>query len=133
MNSSMFWLWATILMTALMWVPYIVHIIMTKGPEKAMMEVEPEDPKTFAPWARRAKAAHYNAVENLVLFAPLVIMGYVLKVNTPTFVSAVKIYFWARLAHYGVYTYGIPYARTITFAIAWGATMVMLCQIFKVV
>ena len=35
----------------------------------------PATPKPLAPWAQRMKAAHYNAVENLVLFAALVLVA----------------------------------------------------------
>ena len=34
---------------------------------------------------------------------------------------AVVVYFAARLAHYVVYTLGVPLGRTLSFTVAWGA------------
>ncbi len=51
--------------TALMWLPYMVARILTRGPTRTL--ADPADP-TFPPdpaWAERARRAHANAVENL--------------------------------------------------------------------
>ena len=52
--------------TAIIWIPYILNMIMVRGLIDAVGY--PENPKPLAPWATRMKAAHYNAVENLVVF-----------------------------------------------------------------
>ena len=133
MNTLLFWLAATILITALMWLPYIVNLIMKKGAKAAITHIDPHDPNQLDDWARRAKAAHYNAVENLVLFAPIVIIAHILKANTGVALASVKIYFWARLLHYLAYTVGVPYARTILFFIAWASTIAITLQVLKFV
>ena len=66
--------WVTTL-TAVMWIPYILNMIAVRGVADAVGY--PENPKPMAPWATRMKAAHANAVENLVVFAALVLAAQV--------------------------------------------------------
>jgi uncharacterized MAPEG superfamily protein len=48
-------------------------------------------------------------------------------------VLACAVYFWARLAHYVVYTAGIPVARTLAFTVAWLATAVLVLAAFRLI
>src|SRR5207248_6624010 len=57
-------------------------------------------------WAERQMRAHANAVENLVIFAPLVLVAHALSISTGATVFACALYFWARLAHYIIYKIG---------------------------
>ena len=74
LGAGLFWLVLTVAMTGLFWVPYILDRIMVRGLMAAMANPSPTD-KAQSPWARRLMAAHVNAVENLVIFAPLVFDG----------------------------------------------------------
>ena len=121
--SSLIWVVA---LSALMWVPYILNTIMVRGIVDAVGY--PENPKTPAPWAVRMKAAHYNAVENLVVFATLVLVLNAAGISNATTVLACQIYFWARLVHYVVYTAGIPWLRTLSFAVSWVCSVTLLVQ-----
>jgi uncharacterized MAPEG superfamily protein len=69
--------------------------------------------------------AHENAVENLVIFAPLVLTLHAVGISTDTTVAASAVYFAARAAHYLVFTFGIPLLRVLTFATGVGAQMVL--------
>ena len=80
--------------TALMWIPYIFNVIMVRGVLDAVGY--PENPKPMAPWATRMKAAHYNAVENLVVFAALVLVANAVGVKGEATALACAVYFWAR-------------------------------------
>lgn len=63
-------------------------------------------------WAGRAERAHKNIIENLVLFAALVLIAQVTgKANAMTALGA-QIFFWSRVAYLGVYLAGIPFLRT---------------------
>ena len=73
--TSLEWLAASALMTALFWVPYVLERMLALGVFGALKPVEPEDELKQALWARRAKRAHYNAVENLVVFSTLVLVA----------------------------------------------------------
>jgi uncharacterized MAPEG superfamily protein len=116
-----------IALTAVFWVPYILNTIMVRGLIDAVGY--PADPKPIAPWAMRAKAAHYNAVENLVLFAALVLILNTIGISNETTVMACKVYFWARLVHYLVYTAGIPWVRTLSFTVGWLCIVALLVQL----
>jgi uncharacterized MAPEG superfamily protein len=76
-------------------------------------------------WADRAARAHRNMLENLVLFASLVLVARVAgKVNATTALGA-EVFFWARLVYAPVYVIGIPWARTGL----WGVSVVGLALI----
>ena len=63
--------------------------------------------------------AHDNSVENLVIFAPLVLTLHALGLSTGLTATAAMIYFFARLVYYFICLAGIPVARTLVFAIGW--------------
>ena len=122
--SSLIWVVA---LSAVMWVPYILNTIMVRGLVTAMGY--PDDPKPLAPWATRMKAAHYNAVENLVVFATLVLVLNATGISNETTVLACEIYFWARLVHYIVFAAGVPWVRTLSFAVSWVCSVALLVQV----
>ena len=63
--------------------------------------------------AGRAKRAHLNMVENMVLFTALVLIAAVAgKANAMTAMGAM-IFFWARLGYGIVYVIGVPWMRTV--------------------
>ena len=105
--------WVTIL-TALLWIPYVLDRIAAGGLADAVGY--PETPKLQSPWARRLKAAHANAIENLVVFATLVLAANAVGVSNSATVFAASLYFWSRLAHVLAYTFAVPWVRTLAFA-----------------
>jgi len=118
--------WATVL-TGVLWIPYILDRIMVRGMVDAVGY--PENPKPQSPWAQRLMKAHTNAVENLVLFAALVLGAHAMGVSTPAIGTAAAVYFWARLVHALVYTFKVPWLRTLAFAVGWFALAVIAWQI----
>ncbi|MFT4438440.1 MAPEG family protein [Caballeronia sp. 15715] len=111
--------------TALMWIPYMLARIVTRGVGPTL--ANPADP-AFPPdpaWAERARCAHANAVANLAVFAPLVIILALTSASTPVAIFAAKTYLGARLVHYIVYAAGVPVVRTLAFVIGAGATLVI--------
>ena len=128
MTSEMMNLTWVITLSAVMWIPYIVNTIMVRGLVDAVGY--PDDPQPLAPWAERMKKAHYNAVENLVMFAALVLMLNALGISNAVTVMACNIYFWSRLAHYLIYSAGIPWLRTLSFFASWICILALLWQLF---
>ncbi len=114
MNESLYWLTLTVAMTALFWMPYIMEMIARIGLFPALSLAEADEQKLNATpeWAERMKKAHYNAVENLAIFAPLVLIANQVGIAV---VLAAQVYFFARLVHYITYTLGIGVLRTVTF------------------
>ena len=75
-------------------------------------------------WAQRARQAHANAIENLAVFAPLVLVAHAVGAGSPATVFAAQLYLGARLVHYVVYAAGIPGVRTLAFLCGSAATLV---------
>jgi uncharacterized MAPEG superfamily protein len=124
MSGELKWLLLTVIFTGVLWVPYILDRIMVRGLVGAMANTSPTD-KPQSPWADRLQKAHYNAVENLVLFAALVLLLNAQHFSTATTVGACAVYFWARVVHAIVYAFGIPVVRTLAFAVGFCAEAVL--------
>jgi uncharacterized MAPEG superfamily protein len=77
-------------------------------------------------WAGRAHRAHRNMLENLVLFAALVLIAALADRTNPMTLLGAQIFFWARLAYAAIYLAGIPWLRTA----AWFVSVVGLVLIF---
>ncbi len=132
MSKELFWLVLTVAMTGLFWLPYILDRMTVRGLMPTMANPSPSD-KPQSAWAQRMMAAHTNAVENLVIFAPLVLASQQLSIATPTTAFACVLYFWSRLAHVVVYTLGIPVLRTLAFAGGFVAQALLVLAIFKLI
>ena len=129
MQAELKWLAMTGLMTALFWMPYVLDRMRVKGMFGAMGNPQSDDPP-LADWAQRAARAHQNAVENLVVFAPLVLIAVAAGISNPMVAQASAIYFFARLAHFVVYTAGIPVLRTLAFLAGFAAQVMVAAAIF---
>lgn len=77
-------------------------------------------------WAGRAQRAHRNMLENLPLFAILVIVAAMAGVLNGTTALGAQLFFWGRVAHALIYLAGLPFLRTG----AWAVSMVGLVLIF---
>src|ERR1700675_4898589 len=98
MSRELMWLTLTVILTGLLWVPYIIDRAMMRGLMRSMA-IPPRREKPQSAWAMRLYFAHTNAVENLVVFAPLVLILDSLNISSTTTATACAVYFWARLAH----------------------------------
>lgn len=127
MTTELLYLVLVTTLTAVMWIPYILNMILVRGIAEAVGY--PENPKPLAPWAARMKAAHANAVENLVVFAALVLSAHVLNVSNNATAIACMIYFWARFVHWLAYTLAVPWVRTLTFVAGFGCQIALAWQI----
>lgn len=124
MTTELQFLILTATATLLMWLPYMLARILTRGLTATLANPAPTMPADPA-WAERARRAHANAVENLVVFATLVLAAAVMGVSTPATMFAAKLYFVSRLAHYIVYAAGLPVVRTLAFTGGFVATMMV--------
>jgi uncharacterized MAPEG superfamily protein len=127
MTSELMSLTWVVALSAVMWVPYILNTIAVRGLMNAVGY--PENPAPLASWAQRMKAAHYNAVENLVVFASLVLIANAAGISNDTTVLACELYFWARLVHLLAYTFAVPFLRTLAFAGGWICQVMLLLQL----
>ena len=118
--------WVTAL-TAILWIPYTLNTIAVRGLMDAVGY--PADPKPLAEWAQKMKAAHANAVENLVVFAALVLIANVAGVSNEITVLACTVYLWSRVVHLLAYTFAIPWVRTLSFVAGFACQVAIILQL----
>ena len=92
-NTEITWLTLTLLMTGLFWVSYILNRIYEHGMWPALYNPQP-DTQPKAQWAERMMPAHTNAIENLVISAPLVLAIEISAINSQTTAMACMVYFF---------------------------------------
>lgn len=114
-------------LTAVLWVPYILNRLAVRGIADAVGY--PENPKPQARWATRLQKAHGNAVENLVVFAALVLVAHAAGISNDTTVLAAELYFWARVVHAVAYTLAWPWVRTLAFTAGFISQAIFAWQI----
>jgi uncharacterized MAPEG superfamily protein len=127
MKPELLYLTLAAALTGLIWVPYILDRIAVEGLINAVGY--PANPKPQSPWARRMMKAHLNAVENLAVFAALVLVAHAAGISNPVIGTAAMVYFWARVVHLLAYTFGIPWVRTLAFAVGFFAQAVIAWMI----
>jgi uncharacterized MAPEG superfamily protein len=131
MSKELLWLTLTVALTGLLWIPYILDRAKVRGLWASLDNPKPGDTPQ-SPWAMRLYFAHSNAVENLVVFAPLVLILDSLNVSTWATVIACAVFFWARLAHAILYALGVPVLRTVAFTVGFICQVVLVLAIFRV-
>jgi uncharacterized MAPEG superfamily protein len=130
MSTDLRYLAFTAILTASLWIPYVVAQVRTNGPLKPQNYVDPTQ-RPLPAWGKRADRTYLNAVENLAPFAALVIVAHLAgKANAMTAFWAM-CFFWLRLAHAVVYLLGIPLVRTILFTLGYVAVLGIFWEIVK--
>lgn len=121
MSRELFWLTLTLGVTALFVFPYVLNRLLVRGIGGLLANPRPDD-KPLAAWAQRAQRAHANAIENLVVFAPAVLVVQIMSPGDAGTATACAVYFGARVLHYLAYTAGIVGVRTLAYLAGWAAT-----------
>ena len=84
MSTDLKYLAFTAILTASLWIPYIVCQVMTNGPLTPPNYSDPT-PRPLPPWGKRADRTYINAVETFAPFAALVIVVHLAgKANATT-------------------------------------------------
>jgi uncharacterized MAPEG superfamily protein len=122
MTTDLRYLAYTAILTAALWIPYVIAQLVTNGPLAPPNYVDPT-PRPLPLWGKRADRAYLNAVESFAPFAALVIIAHVSgKADAMTAFWAM-CFFWLRLAHAAVYLLAIPYLRTLLFTLGFLAVV----------
>lgn len=130
MKTELTYLALTAMLTAALWIPYIVGQVLTNGPLKPKNYVDPA-PRPMPAWGTRANRVHINAVESFAPFAALVIVAVLSgKLNGMTAFWAAA-FFWLRAAHAIVYWLGLPYVRTIVFTLGFVCVAGLFWEVIK--
>ena len=115
--------WSTALTLMQMLIAVIGSILQVGLP--AFLENREAMP-TIGGWAGRANRAHRNMLENLVLFAILVLVAQITGRANATTAFGSELFFAARLIYVPIYLIGITWVRTG----AWAVSVVGLVLIF---
>lgn len=130
MTTDLSYLAWTALLTAALWIPYIVAQVATNGWLAPANYVDPT-PRPLPLWGRRADRAHVNAVESFAPFAALVLIAHLSgKANAMTAFWA-TCFFWLRLTHAVVYLLAVPYVRTVVFTLGFVATAGIFVELIR--
>ena len=117
----------------LVWAAVLTLVQAVVGVQGALMQVglvklagNRDGMPEIGGWGGRAARAHRNMLENLVLFAALVLVAVIAgKTNAMTLLGA-QIFLYARIAYALVYIAGLPWVRTAV----WGVSVVGMAMIF---
>jgi len=130
MSTDLKYLAFTAILTASLWIPYIVCQVMTNGGLTPKNYLDPA-PMPVPLWGLRANRAHQNAVESFAPFAALVLAIHVAgKANSMTAYWAMA-FFWLRLAHALVYLLGTAYLRTLLFTLSYIVVLGLFWELIK--
>lgn len=130
MTPDLMWLAYTAALTAILWVPYVLGIVVSNGIMTPGYYNDPT-PSELPAWVKRCNRAHINAVESLVPFAAVVLIANVANIANETTAMWAMVFFYARLAHAVVYWIGIPYLRTLIFAVGLIATLLIFYEVIS--
>jgi uncharacterized MAPEG superfamily protein len=80
--------------------------------------------------AGRLDRARANFLETFAFFAALVLAVVALGRHDATSALGAQLYFWARLVYVPVYAAGIPYLRTLVWAVSIAGLVMLLVALF---
>jgi uncharacterized MAPEG superfamily protein len=130
MSTDLKYLAYTAMLTAVLWIPYVVAQVATNGFLAPPDYVDPT-PRPVPLWGTRAHRAYLNAVECFAPFAALVIIAHIVgKANAMTAFWAI-CFFWLRLAHAVVYLLAVPYVRTLVFTLGFVSVAGIFWELIK--
>jgi len=130
MTTDLTYLAFTAMLTAALWIPYIVCQVTTNGFLAPENYVDPA-PRPVPLWGQRAHRAYLNAVECFAPFAALVIVAHLAGKSDAMTVFWVTSFFWLRLAHAVVYWFAVPFVRTLVFTLSFVAVVGIFWEVVK--
>ena len=130
MSPDLKYLAYTAMLTAALWIPYVVCQVAANGFLTPPNYLDPT-PRPVPLWGKRADRTYLNAVEVFAPFAALVIVAHLSgKANAMTAFWA-ACFFWLRVVHAIVYLLGIPYVRTLVFTLGFVSVAGIFWELIK--
>jgi uncharacterized MAPEG superfamily protein len=130
MSTDLKYLAFTALLTAALWIPYVIAQVMTNGTLKPENYVDPAQ-RPLPLWGKRADRVYLNAVETFAPFATLVILIQLAGKADAMTAFWTMSFFWLRVVHAIVYWTAIPYIRTIVFTLGFVAVIGLFVELMK--
>jgi len=121
------YLLATTVLTALIRVPWMVNKVTVRGLKNVVGY--PSESEPLAGWARRLWYAHQDALDNLVIFAPLIVLVYLADASSRLTEIAAGIYFWSRTIHAVVYALAWPWIKTAAYLAGFAAQLLLAWEL----
>ena len=88
-----------------------------------------EDLPAVTGWGGRARRAHLNMLESLVVFAIVVLVAHVAgRANESTALGAM-LFFWGRVAYAIIYVVGLPWLRTAAWAVSIAGIVIIFIEL----
>ena len=130
MSTELKYLALTSLLTASLWIPYIVAQLITNGPLSARNYVDPTSrPVPF--WGQRAHRADLlDRGGERAAQAPVIAVQLAGKNDGMTVFWATS-FFWIRVAHAAVFLAAVPFIRTILFVLGWICVIGLFFELMK--
>ena len=130
MTPDLTYLAYTAMLTAALWIPYVIAQVLTNGPLRPANYRDPTQ-RPLPAWGKRADRTYLNAVEAFAPFAALVIVIHLAgKANAMTAFLTMS-FFWLRVAHAAIYLLGVPYLRTIVFTLGFACVVGLFWELIK--
>ena len=127
MTTELYMLAYCAILCILLAFPYTLALIGTVGLIRAVSYPQPTH-NDLAPWVQRAKRAHLNLVENLPVFAVIVLIAHVAGISNPTIVLGAQVVFWARIVMAIGHIGGTPGLRSVAYFVSIAGLIIILLQ-----
>ena len=118
------------LLTAALWIPYVVSQVLTNGFLKPVNYSDPT-PRPVPMLGQRAHRAYLNAVETFGPFAALVVIIHLTGKSNAMTAFWCAAFFWMRLVHAVVYLMAVPYVRTLVFTLGFFCELGLFWELIK--
>jgi uncharacterized MAPEG superfamily protein len=86
-----------------------------------------------SPFVARAKRCADNHIENIVLFAPLVLIAGQIDAFSPMTALGAQLFAGGRVAHAALYLFGVPWVRSLAFAVSLTGAALVALALFKII
>lgn len=126
MSSEMLMLGLTTLLLMFAWLPGLVAKAHTYGLNWVLSNRPTSGLPPLPGWGQRSERAYANLRQNYPAFAVSVLLLAFTGGFTPATRLAAAVFLAARLAHLPAYIAGVPWLRTLTWALGFLATLYLL-------
>jgi uncharacterized MAPEG superfamily protein len=123
-------------LTYLVWSAVLTFVLVLIAVSGATLQVglpklaaNRDDMPEITGWAGRAQRAHRNMLENLILFAILVLAAKAANVSNAMTLLGSQLFFWGRVAHAAIYLAGIPWLRTAAWTVSVIGLLLIVLQL----
>ncbi len=130
MTTELTYLAYVAILTAALWIPYVVSQVTTNGFLAPVNYTDPT-PRPVGFPGQRAHRAYLNAVETFAPFATLVLIIHLTGMSNTMTALWCTAFFWLRLTHAVVYLLGVPYVRTLVFTLGFFCEVGLFWEITK--